>query len=354
MKILITGGAGFIGANLVHQLIRETDHELLVIDKLTYAGNRASLDPVKNDPRFSFHSADLVDAELLNQSIKNFQPDAVMHLAAESHVDRSIDGPAAFVNTNVIGTFNLLQAVTNHWQTLDKVDQAHFRFLHVSTDEVYGSLNSSDRPFTELSPYRPNSPYSATKAGSDHLVKAWGTTYGLPILVTNCSNNYGPYQFPEKLIPVVILCALKNEPIPVYGVGDHVRDWLHVEDHATALLKVLDHGKLGESYLVGGNAERSNLDVVRAICTLMEEAQGSGPHEEQITFVMDRPGHDHRYAIDASKIREELDWRPTVGFEEGLKKTVHWYLANQDWWRPLMEAHCSGERVGLGTSKRRI
>jgi dTDP-glucose 4,6-dehydratase len=348
MKILITGGAGFIGANLVHQLIRETDHELLVIDKLTYAGNRASLDPVKNDPRFSFHSADLVDAELLNQSIKNFQPDAVMHLAAESHVDRSIDGPAAFVNTNVIGTFNLLQAVTNHWQTLDKVDQAHFRFLHVSTDEVYGSLNSSDRPFTELSPYRPNSPYSATKAGSDHLVKAWGTTYGLPILVTNCSNNYGPYQFPEKLIPVVILCALKNEPIPVYGVGDHVRDWLHVEDHCRGLRLVLEKGTFGQTYNIGGDQEMSNLALVKAICEVLDELSPRNDgekHSKGITFVEDRPGHDFRYAIDSTKIREQLRWRPQRSFEQDLKTTVEWYLDNKPWWHSILDGSYRLERL---------
>jgi len=348
MKILITGGAGFIGANLVHQLIRETDHELLVIDKLTYAGNRASLDPVKNDPRFSFHSADLVDAELLNQSIKNFQPDAVMHLAAESHVDRSIDGPAAFVNTNVIGTFNLLQAVTNHWQNLDKVDQAHFRFLHVSTDEVYGSLNSSDRPFTELSPYRPNSPYSATKAGSDHLVKAWGTTYGLPILVTNCSNNYGPYQFPEKLIPVVILCALKNEPIPVYGVGDHVRDWLHVEDHCRGLRLVLEKGTFGQTYNIGGDQEMSNLALVKAICEVLDELSPRNDgekHSKGITFVEDRPGHDFRYAIDSTKIREQLRWRPQRSFEQDLKTTVEWYLDNKPWWHSILDGSYRLERL---------
>ena len=353
MKLLVTGGAGFIGSALVRNAIA-AGREIVNVDKLTYASNLNSLVSVANNSLYHFERVDICSTGVMAQLLVKHKPDAIMHLAAESHVDRSIDMPSEFIQTNIVGTYQLLEASLQYFHTLEGEKKNDFRFHHVSTDEVFGSLSMTEPAFTTETPYAPRSPYSASKAASDHLALSWFHTYGLPVVLSNCSNNYGPFQFPEKLIPLMIISALNKQPLPVYGKGENVRDWLHVEDHATALLKVLDHGKLGESYLVGGNAERSNLDVVRAICTLMDEAQGSGPHEEQITFVMDRPGHDHRYAIDASKIREELDWRPTVGFEEGLKKTVHWYLANQDWWRPLMEAHCSGERVGLGTSKRRI
>ena len=336
MKILVTGGAGFIGSALVRHLIQNTSHQVLNLDKLTYAGNLASLEDVSGSERYSFDQADICDREALDRILSQFQPDAVMHLAAESHVDRSIDGPAAFVETNVVGTYTLLEACRAFWSGLEGSKRDAFRFHHISTDEVFGDLEGSDSLFTENTPYAPSSPYSASKASSDHFVRAWGRTYGLPILMTNCSNNYGPYHFPEKLIPLVIINALHGKPLPVYGNGQQVRDWLFVEDHARALLKVLEEGAVGETYNIGGHNERTNLEVVKAICTLLDQLAPRGaPHSDLIAFVADRPGHDLRYAIDASKIERELGWIPEETFESGLRKTVEWYLANKDWWQPL-------------------
>ena len=336
MKILVTGGAGFIGSALVRHLIQNTPHQVLNLDKLTYAGSLASLKDVSGSERYSFDQADICDREALNRILSQFQPDAVMHLAAESHVDRSIDGPAAFVETNVVGTYTLLEACRAFWSGLEGTKRDAFRFHHISTDEVFGDLEGPDSLFTEDTPYAPSSPYSASKASSDHFVRAWGRTYGLPILITNCSNNYGPYHFPEKLIPLVIISALHGKPLPVYGNGQQVRDWLFVEDHARALLKVLEEGTVGETYNIGGHNERTNLEVVEAICALLDQlAPRSAPHSDLIAFVSDRPGHDLRYAIDASKIERELGWIPEETFESGLRKTVEWYLASKDWWRPL-------------------
>jgi len=336
VKILVTGGAGFIGSALVRHLIQNTSHQVLNLDKLTYAGNLASLEDVSGSERYSFDQADICDREALDRILSQFQPDAVMHLAAESHVDRSIDGPAAFVETNVVGTYTLLEACRAFWSGLEGSKRDAFRFHHISTDEVFGDLEGSDSSFTENTPYAPSSPYSASKASSDHFVRAWGRTYGLPILMTNCSNNYGPYHFPEKLIPLVIINALHGKPLPVYGNGQQVRDWLFVEDHARALLKVLEEGAVGETYNIGGHNERTNLEVVKAICTLLDQLAPRGaPHSDLIAFVADRPGHDLRYAIDASKIERELGWIPEETFESGLRKTVEWYLANKDWWQPL-------------------
>ncbi len=333
MKILVTGGAGFIGSALVRQLIAETDHGVVNLDKLTYAGNLEALGPALNDPRHTFERIDICDAEKVRDAFRHHRPDAVMHLAAESHVDRSIDGPGAFIQTNLVGTFNLLQASLEHWRSLEPGAKAAFRFLHISTDEVFGSLGSEGF-FTETTPYSPNSPYSASKAGSDHLVRAWHHTYNLPTLITNCSNNYGPCQFPEKLIPVVILNALAGKPLPIYGKGDNVRDWLYVDDHVRALRLVLDEGTPGETYNVGGQNEQTNLHVVHAICALLDELVPDSPHRphaDLMTYVTDRPGHDQRYAIDAAKIGRELGWQPAETFETGLKKTVQWYLANREW-----------------------
>ena len=333
MKILVTGGAGFIGSAVVRQAIR-AGHQIVNLDCLTYAANLANVAPVSNAPGYAFEKVNITDRAGLDGVFARHQPDAVMHLAAESHVDRSIDGPAAFVETNISGTYTLLEAARAYWEGADKPEG--FRFHHISTDEVFGSLGATGM-FTEETPYDPRSPYSASKAASDHLVRAWHETYGLPVVLTNCSNNYGPYHFPEKLIPVVILNAIHGRDIPVYGKGDNVRDWLYVEDHADALLLVLEKGELGRSYNIGGENEVANIDLVRKICVLLDDRRPKGaPHEDLITFVTDRPGHDKRYAIDPTRIRNELGWRPSVTWEEGLAKTVDWYLANEDWWRPLL------------------
>ena len=348
MKIMVTGGAGFIGSALVRYLIGHTDHEVLVVDKLTYAGNLASLASVQSHPRYHFNLTNICDCLAISAIFSTFDPDAVMHLAAESHVDRSIDGPAEFINTNVVGTYVLLEAALAHWRKLGARAEG-FRFLHVSTDEVYGALNDEGR-FTESTRYDPRSPYSATKAASDHLVRAWSHTYGLPILLTNCSNNYGPHQFPEKLIPLTIIKGLAGEPMPVYGHGLNVRDWLFVDDHAQALTLVLERGRVGETYNIGGKAERRNIDVVAAICDAMDrltQCPNGGSHRELINFVPDRPGHDFRYAIDFAKLNSELGWSPKHSFETGLNATVRWYLENRAWWEPLLSAHNASIRRGL-------
>jgi dTDP-glucose 4,6-dehydratase len=348
MKILITGGAGFIGSALVRHLIGHTDHEVLVVDKLTYAGNLASLASVQGHPRYHFSRTDICNRWAIADIFSSFDPDAVMHLAAESHVDRSIDGPAEFINTNVVGTYVLLEAALAHWRRLSTRAQG-FRFLHVSTDEVYGALKDEGQ-FTEETRYDPRSPYSASKAASDHLVRAWSHTYGLPILLTNCSNNYGPHQFPEKLIPLTIIKGLAGEAMPIYGRGLNVRDWLFVDDHAQALTLVLERGRVGETYNVGGSAERRNIDVVNAICDAMDALRpcaNGASHRELIAFVSDRPGHDFRYAIDFAKLKAELGWSPKHSFEAGLRATVKWYLENRPWWEPLLSAHDAGARRGL-------
>ncbi|MGQ7816788.1 dTDP-glucose 4,6-dehydratase [Metapseudomonas furukawaii] len=351
MRILVTGGAGFIGSALVRHLLTETQHEVFNVDKLTYAGNLESLAPVAASPRYRFLQADICDRAAMDEALRDFQPDAVMHLAAESHVDRSIDGPSAFIQTNIVGTYSLLESVRAYWLGLDQERKAAFRFHHISTDEVYGDLHGADDLFTETTPYAPSSPYSASKAASDHLVRAWSRTYGLPVLLTNCSNNYGPYHFPEKLIPLMILNALDGKPLPVYGNGQQIRDWLFVEDHARALMEVVTRGKLGETYNIGGHNEQKNLDVVRAICALLEELAPEKPagvarYEDLITYVQDRPGHDLRYAIDAGKIERELGWTPRETFETGLRKTVRWYLDNREWCRHVQDGSYQGERLG--------
>lgn len=349
MRILITGGAGFIGSALIRHLLNHTEHQVLNLDKLTYAGNLESLASVADNPRYRFVQADIADSVAVSQALAEFQPDAIMHLAAESHVDRSIDGPAAFIQTNIVGTYALLEATRSYWSQLDPTRKAAFRFHHISTDEVYGDLHGADELFTERTPYAPSSPYSASKAASDHLVRAWQRTYGLPVLLSNCSNNYGPYHFPEKLIPLVILNALDGKPLPVYGNGQQVRDWLYVEDHARALLKVVSEGKVGETYNIGGHNEQKNLHVVESICALLDELsprQSGGSYKEQISFVSDRPGHDLRYAIDASKIERELGWKPKETFASGLRKTVHWYLDNLDWCRRVQDGSYQRERLG--------
>ena len=330
-KILITGGAGFIGSAVIRQMIAETSISIINVDKLTYAGNLQSLVSVADNPRYRFERVDICDAPEVARLFREHQPDAVMHLAAESHVDRSISGPAAFIQTNIIGTYTLLSAAREYWNELPAERKAAFRFHHISTDEVYGSLGDTGF-FTEETPYQPNSPYSASKASSDHLVRAWHHTYGFPVLTTNCSNNYGPYHFPEKLIPLVILNAVNGKPLPIYGKGDNVRDWLYVDDHARALRLVLEKGAVGETYNIGGWNEKTNLEVVHMICTFLDELHPQGaPHTSLITFVKDRPGHDRRYAIDASKIARELGWKPQETFATGLRKTVEWYLSNTDW-----------------------
>ena len=330
-KILVTGGAGFIGSEVVRQFIRETPHSVVNVDKLTYSGNLESLKEVSGDPRYSFEHADICDGKALASIFERHEPDCVMHLAAESHVDRSISGPSEFIQTNVLGTYTLLEAARSYWQNLREEKKAQFRFHHISTDEVYGSLGE-DGFFTEETPYQPNSPYSASKASSDHLVRAWHHTYGLPVVTTNCSNNYGPYHFPEKLIPLIILNAVNGKPLPVYGRGENVRDWLYVEDHARALRQVLEKGKIGETYNIGGRCEKTNLEVVQTICAILDEIFPSrAPHASLIAFVADRPGHDYRYAIDASKIERELGWLPEESFDSGIRKTIQWYLDNPEW-----------------------
>ncbi|MFC4172954.1 dTDP-glucose 4,6-dehydratase [Microvirga sp. GCM10011540] len=348
-KFLVTGGAGFIGSAVVRKLVRDTSHDVLVVDKLTYAGNLESLAPVANSPRYSFEHADIADAGRMRAVIARYQPDVIMHLAAESHVDRSIDGPGEFVQTNVVGTYVLLQAALEYWRGLPAERQSGFRFHHISTDEVFGSLGEEGL-FHEEYPYQPNSPYSASKAASDHLVRAWFHTFGLPALITNCSNNYGPYHFPEKLIPLMILNALEGKPLPVYGKGENVRDWLFVDDHAQALILVAEKGVPGESYNIGGRNEHTNIDVVRKICALVDEMAPDpdlGARERLITYVADRPGHDLRYAIDASKIERELGWRPAETFESGLRKTVRWYLDNRAWWERVRSGVYQGQRLGV-------
>ncbi|MRS92240.1 dTDP-glucose 4,6-dehydratase [Enterobacteriaceae bacterium RIT714] len=351
-RILVTGGAGFIGSAVVRHIIQHTADSVVVVDKLTYAGNLASLAPVANDPRFAFEHVDICDRDALKKVFSTWQPDVVMHLAAESHVDRSIDGPAVFIETNIVGTYNLLETARAFWSGLSGDKKTQFRFHHISTDEVYGDLHSTDDFFTETTPYAPSSPYSASKASSDHLVRAWQRTYGLPALVTNCSNNYGPYHFPEKLIPLVILNAVAGKPLPVYGNGQQIRDWLYVEDHARALYLVATQGKPGETYNIGGHNERKNLDVVTTICALLEELVPVKPggvdhYRDLITYVADRPGHDLRYAIDASKIERDLGWTPQETFESGIRKTVQWYLANEAWWQQVLDGSYQGERLGL-------
>ncbi|MCQ4241020.1 dTDP-glucose 4,6-dehydratase [Stutzerimonas stutzeri] len=351
MRILVTGGAGFIGSALIRHLIRDTGHHVLNLDKLTYAGNLESLTEVDSSDRYRFLQADIADRDRVAEALLEFQPDAIMHLAAESHVDRSIDGPAEFIQTNIVGTYQLLEAARAYWQSLPTERRDAFRFHHISTDEVYGDLHGVDDLFTETTPYAPSSPYSASKASSDHLVRAWQRTYGLPVLITNCSNNYGPYHFPEKLIPLVILNALDGKPLPVYGDGSQIRDWLFVEDHARALFKVVSEGKVGETYNIGGHNEQKNIEVVRGICALLEELAPGKPaglarYEDLITFVKDRPGHDLRYAIDASKIERELGWVPEETFQTGLRKTVQWYLNNLEWCRRVQDGSYQRERLG--------
>jgi dTDP-glucose 4,6-dehydratase len=348
-RYLVTGGAGFIGSAVVRHLIHKTDHRVLVVDKLTYAGNLESLQSVSSNPRFSFIQEDIVDARKMLSVVSEFSPDKIMHLAAESHVDRSIDGPGEFIQTNVIGTFSMLQAALAHWRQLPAERTSRFRFHHISTDEVFGSLGDEGF-FREDTPYAPTSPYSASKASSDHLVNAWGHTYGLPVVMTNCSNNYGPYHFPEKLIPLVIINALEGKPLPVYGNGLNIRDWLHVEDHAEALLMVADRGRPGEGYNIGGRNERSNIDVVLKICAILDELvpdAAIGPREKLITYVTDRPGHDARYAIDATKVETELGWRAKHDFESGIRATVIWYLENRIWWERVRSGVYRGERLGV-------
>ena len=350
MKILVTGGAGFIGSAVIRHLISQTEHQVLNLDCLTYAGNLDSLATVTNNPAYRFSNTNICDRTGLDQAFQEFAPDIVMHLAAESHVDRSIDGSADFIQTNILGTHTLLEAARAHWQSLDAKGKETFRFHHISTDEVFGSLGAEGH-FEETTPYAPNSPYSASKASSDHLVRAWHHTYGLPVVTSNCSNNYGPCQFPEKLIPLVILNALAGKPLPVYGKGDNIRDWLYVDDHARALLLVATKGTVGETYNIGGNAEHTNIHVVRSICRILDEIipNTSIPREQLITFVKDRPGHDARYAINAEKIKRELGWEPQENFESGLRKTIQWYLDNSDWWTRIQTGVYRGE--GLTGSK---
>ena len=355
MKILVTGGAGFIGSAVLRQFIGATNHAVVNVDKLTYAGNLESLAGATDSPAYAFEQVDICDFDAVAAVFQRHCPDAVMHLAAESHVDRSIDGPRAFVDTNVVGTYAMLEAARAYWMELEAERRDAFRFHHVSTDEVYGSLGP-DGLFTENSPYRPNSPYSASKAAADHLARSWHHTYGFPVVITNCSNNYGPYQFPEKLVPLMILNAIEGKPLPVYGAGDNVRDWLYVEDHAEALRLVLENGRVGETYNIGGKSEKTNIDVVRAICALLDDRLPESPHrphERLIEFVADRPGHDQRYAIDATKIADELGWRPRQSFESGLGQTIDWYLANGEWCARVRSGAYRGERLGLSLDGRK-
>ena len=350
MKILITGGAGFIGSAVIRHIINHTEHQVLNIDKLTYAGNLESLAEIEKNPRYFFESLDICNTAAIESAFNRFQPNLVMHLAAESHVDRSIDGPANFISTNIVGTYNLLEVARKYWHTLNEADKALFRFHHISTDEVYGDLDNTNALFTESTPYAPSSPYSASKASSDHLVRAWHRTYGLPIIVTNCSNNYGPYHFPEKLIPLVILNALDGKPLPIYGKGNQIRDWLYVEDHAKALYKVVTQGVIGETYNIGGHNEKQNIEVVTTICRILDELQPrpSGQvYESLIIYVKDRPGHDLRYAINATKMQRELNWLPVETFETGIRKTVEWYLENLEWCRRVQDGSYQRERLGV-------
>lgn len=351
MKIIVTGGAGFIGSAVIRHIINHTQDSVINLDKLTYAGNLESLQEIENSSRYCFEQLDICDSVELKRIFEQHKPDCVMHLAAESHVDRSIDGPAAFIETNIVGTYTLLEAARAYWHGLDDVKRGAFRFHHISTDEVYGDLEGTDDLFTETTSYEPSSPYSASKASSDHLVRAWQRTYGLPTIVTNCSNNYGPYHFPEKLIPLMILNALEGKPLPVYGDGMQIRDWLYVEDHARALYKVVTEGMVGETYNIGGHNEKANIEVVTALCSLLDELVPSKPagisnYSDLISFVKDRPGHDIRYAIDASKIERELGWKPEETFESGIRKTVLWYLNNKEWWSRVLDGSYSRERLG--------
>lgn len=347
LKFLITGGAGFIGSAVIRHLINDTDHEVVNVDKLTYAGNLHSIESVSSSERYRFEQVDICDAQEIRRVYKEHQPDIIMHLAAESHVDRSIDGPGEFIQTNIVGTYTLLEEARAYFNTCAEEKKNQFRFHHISTDEVYGDLEGTDDLFTETTPYAPSSPYSASKASSDHLVRAWERTYGLPTLVTNCSNNYGPYHFPEKLIPLVILNALEGKPLPVYGKGDQIRDWLYVEDHARALVTVATQGQVAQTYNIGGHNEKQNIEVVRTICNILDQkVPKKTAYEELITFVMDRPGHDVRYAIDASKIAKELGWIPQETFETGLEKTVQWYLDNEEWWSAIQDGTYQRERLG--------
>lgn len=358
MKLLITGGAGFIGSAVIRHVIQNTADSVVNVDKLTYAGNLESLTGVADSERYAFEQVDICDGAALERVFCEHQPDAVMHLAAESHVDRSIDGPAAFIETNIVGTYTLLEATRRYWNTLPETQKAAFRFHHISTDEVYGDLphpdgtaNAHAHLFSEATAYAPSSPYSASKASSDHLVRAWQRTYGLPTLITNCSNNYGPYHFPEKLVPLVILNALEGKALPVYGRGEQIRDWLYVEDHARALYTVITRGEVGETYNIGGHNEKQNIEVVQTICDLLQEqTPTTAPYRELITFVADRPGHDRRYAIDAGKIERELGWRPEETFESGIRKTVQWYLDHLEWCRRVQDGSYQRERLGIATA----
>jgi dTDP-glucose 4,6-dehydratase len=355
MKFLVTGGAGFIGSAVIRHLVRDLGVQVMNLDKLTYAGNLESLASVEQFDNYHFSQIDICDSQSVRECIDSFQPDKIMHLAAESHVDRSIDGPAEFIQTNIVGTYVMLEAARYYWMELDDLKKDQFRFHHISTDEVYGDLADTGELFTEHTAYNPSSPYSASKASSDHLVRAWSRTYGMPIVVTNCSNNYGPYQFPEKLIPLFIINAINGKPLPVYGKGDQIRDWLYVDDHARALVDVVLNGRIGETYNIGGHNEKTNLEVVKTLCRILDEMvpqhpKGISCFEELITFVDDRPGHDLRYAIDASKIESELGWTPDESFETGLAKTVRWYLDNEKWWKSVLDGSYQGQRLGLRLS----